>query len=240
MPQTTPTPQALLAAIVASSDDAIISKTLQGIVTTWNEGAERLFGYAAKEAIGKSITMLIPPDRKAEEEMILSRLRRGERVDHYETVRRAKDGRLVDISLTISPIRNDAGAVVGASKVARDISVQKRAQREREEADTRKNEFLALLAHELRNPLGPIRHAVTILRARAPSPEELHWATSIIGRQTERMTRLVDDLLDVAGISRGTLELRRGRVDIVDVLKAAVESSGTLIERARHQLSVTP
>ena len=240
MSQTAPTPQALLAAIVASSDDAIISKTLQGIVTSWNEGAERLFGYTSKEAIGKSITMLIPPDRKAEEEMILSRLRRGERVDHYETVRRAKDGRLLDISLTISPIRNDAGALVGASKVARDVSVQKRAQREREEADTRKNEFLALLAHELRNPLGPIRHAVTILRARTPSPEELHWATSIIDRQTERMTRLVDDLLDVAQISRGTIELRRGRVDIADVLKAAVESSGTLIERARHQLSVTP
>ncbi len=142
----------MLAAIVASSDDAIISKTLQGIVTSWNVGAERLFGYTAKEAIGKSITMLIPPDRKAEEEMILSRLRRGERVDHYETVRRAKDGRLIDISLTISPIRNDAGALVGASKVARDISVQKRALRELEETDTRKNEFLALLAHELRNP----------------------------------------------------------------------------------------
>ena len=238
--QTDLTPQALLAAIVASSDDAIISKTLQGIITSWNEGAERLFGYTAKEAIGKPITMLIPPDRTNEAEMILSRLQRGERVDQFETVRLAKDGRLIEISLTISPIRNEAGALVGASKVARDISLQKRAQRALEEADTRKNEFLALLAHELRNPLGPIRHAVNILRARTPSPEELHWATSIIDRQTERMTRLVDDLLDVAQITRGTIELRRGRVDIADVLTAAVESSGTLIERARHQLRVTP
>jgi PAS domain S-box-containing protein len=228
-----------LAAIVASSDDAIISKTLNGIITSWNEGAERLFGYTAAEAVGQSVLMLIPDDRKNEEEMILARLRQGERVDHYETMRVAKDGRQIEISLTISPIRNDAGELVGASKVARDITQPKRALRELEEADTRKNEFLALLAHELRNPLGPIRHAVKILRARAPNPEELHWATNIIDRQTEHMTRLVEDLLDVARITRGTIELRRERVDIADVLKAAVEASGASIERSRHQLRVT-
>jgi signal transduction histidine kinase/ActR/RegA family two-component response regulator len=172
--------------------------------------------------------------------MILAQLHRGERVDHYETVRVTKDGRLIDISLTISPLRNDAGELIGASKVARDISLQKRAQRELEEADARKNEFLALLAHELRNPLGPIRHAIKILRARAPSSEELQWATNIIDRQTEHMTRLVDDLLDVARITRGTIELRRERVDIADIIKAAVESSGASIERAGHQLRVTP
>ena len=233
-------PQALLAAIVESSDDAIISKTLQGIITSWNAGAERLFGYTAEEAIGQAITMVIPEDRQGEERVILSRLRRGERIDHFETIRKAKDGRLIDISLTISPIRNDNGEVVGASKVARDITEQKRARRELQEADLRKNEFLALLAHELRNPLGPIRHAVKILRARTPSPDELQWATNIIDRQTEHMTRLVEDLLDVSRITRGTIELRRERVDIASVLKAAVEASGTLIERARHQLKVTP
>ena len=230
----------MLAAIVASSDDAIISKTLDGIITSWNEGAQRLFGYTAAEAIGQSVLMLIPEDRKSEEEMILGRLRCGERIDHYETMRMAKGGRPIEISLTISPIRNDKGALVGASKVARDISLQKRAQRELEEADTRKNEFLALLAHELRNPLGPIRHAVKILRARSPSPEELSWATNIIDRQTEHMTRLVDDLLDVARITRGTIELRRERIDVAEVLKSAVEASGALIERSRHQLRVTP
>ena len=237
---TAPPPQALLAAIVASSDDAIISKTLDGIITSWNEGAQRLFGYTADEVIGQSVLILIPDDRKNEEEMILARLRQGERVEHYETVRVTKDGQLLEISLTISPIRDDVGELVGASKVARDITPQKRAQRELQEADTRKNEFLALLAHELRNPLGPIRHAVKILRARAPSPEELQWATNIIDRQTEHMTRLVDDLLDVSRITRGAIELRRERVDIADVLKAAVEASGASIERARHQLSVTP
>src|SRR5207237_2953379 len=135
--------------------------------------------------------------------------------------------------------RNEDGQIVGASKVARDVTAQKRILRELEEADVRKTEFLALLAHELRNPLGPIRHAVKILRARAPSPEELQWATNIIDRQTEHMTRLVDDLLDVSRITRGTIELRRERVDIADVLKAAVEASGASIERARHQLHLT-
>jgi len=230
---------ALLAAIVESSDDAIISKTLDGIITSWNGGARRLFGYTSAEAIGRPITMLIPEDRQDEEVMILSRLRKGERIEHYETVRVAKDGRPIDISVTISPVRNEGGTVIGASKVARDISQQKQMRRELQEADTRKNEFLALLAHELRNPLGPIRHAVKILRARTPSQEELQWATGIIDRQTEHMTRLVDDLLDVSRISRGTIELRRERVDVAAILKAAVEASTALIERSRHQITVS-
>ena len=234
-----PSGEALLAAIVASSDDAIVSKTLQGIITSWNRGAERIFGYGADEAVGRSILMLIPEDRHPEEEMILSRLRRGESVEHYETVRQTKDGRLIDISVTISPVRDETGQVIGASKVARDVTLQKRVQRELQEADARKTEFLALLAHELRNPLGPIRHAVKILRARAPSPDELQWATSIIDRQTEHMTRLVEDLLDVSRITRGTIELRRERVDVATILKAAVEGSSALMERNRHQLKVT-
>ena len=106
------------------------------------------------------------------------------------------------------------------------------------EADERMNEFLAVLAHELRNPLGPIRHAVTILRARTPTPDELNWATNTIDRQTEHLTRLVDDLLDVSRITRGTMELRRERVDVTAILKAAVEASSALMEHNRHQLKV--
>jgi PAS domain S-box-containing protein len=117
----------LLAAIIDSSDDAIISKDLNGIVTSWNKSAERLFGYTAAEMVGQSITILIPPDRQDEEPKILSRLRRGERVDHFQTIRRRKDGELLDISLTISPVR-DVGNIVGASKIARDITQQKRAE----------------------------------------------------------------------------------------------------------------
>jgi PAS domain S-box-containing protein len=121
--------RARLAAIVDSSDDAIVSKTLDGVITSWNRGAERIFGYTAAEAVGQHIFLIIPDDRKAEEEDVLARLRRGERVDHFETVRQAKDGRRLPISLTVSPIRNAEGTVVGASKVARDISDRKTAER---------------------------------------------------------------------------------------------------------------
>jgi PAS domain S-box-containing protein len=116
------------AAIVQSSDDAIISKNLDGIITSWNPGAERIFGYSAEEAVGKAINILIPEDRQNEEPAILQRLRLGERIDHFETVRRRKDGSTLDISLTISPVKNAAGAIIGASKIARDISERKRAQ----------------------------------------------------------------------------------------------------------------
>lgn len=126
-----------LAAIVASSDDAIISKTLDGIIVSWNEGAQRIFGYTAQEAIGKPITILIPPEHLNEEPGILARIRRGERIDHYRTVRRRKDGSLLDISLTVSPIRNALGEIVGASKIARDITLQKRAEEALQASDSR-------------------------------------------------------------------------------------------------------
>lgn len=117
-----------LAAIIESSEDAIISKDLNGIVTSWNQGAERIFGYTAEEVIGKSVTMLIPPDRQEEEPAILQRIRAGERIDHFETIRRRKDGALLDISLTISPIKDSNGRLVGASKIARDISSRKQTE----------------------------------------------------------------------------------------------------------------
>jgi PAS domain S-box-containing protein len=117
-----------LASLVQSSDDAIISKNLNGIITSWNRGAERLFGYAADEAVGKPVTMLIPPERQNEEVAILDRIKAGASVDHYETVRRRKDGTAVEISLTVSPIRSAEGSIIGASKIARDISERKRAQ----------------------------------------------------------------------------------------------------------------
>src|SRR5579864_147443 len=120
--------RAYLAAIVESSDDAIVSKDLDGIITSWNRGAEAIFGYTAPEAIGRSIALIYPPERLHEEHMILGRLRRGERIDHFETVRRRKDGRLIDVSLTISPVRDEAGQIIGASKIARDITDRKRSE----------------------------------------------------------------------------------------------------------------
>ena len=121
----------LLASIVECSDDAIVSKDLNGIISSWNPGAERLFGYTADEVVGKSITQLFPPGLIDEEWAILSRIRAGDRIEHYETVRRRKDGSLVDVSLTVSPLRNAAGKVTGVIKIARDISARKKAEHER-------------------------------------------------------------------------------------------------------------
>jgi PAS domain S-box-containing protein len=138
-----------LASIVESSDDAIVSKDLSGIIKTWNTAAERLFGYLSEEVIGKSVTILIPPDREDEEPAILERLARGARVDHYETVRRRKDGTLIDVSLTVSPVKNKAGKIVGASKIVRDITERKRKEAQiallTREVDHRSKNLLALV-----------------------------------------------------------------------------------------------
>jgi PAS domain S-box-containing protein len=123
---------ARLAAIVFSSDDVIVSKTLDGVITSWNPAAERILGYTPEEAIGKNIKLIIPPDRWGEEDEVLRRIRLGERVDHFETVRRAKDGRLLNISVTVSPIKDQSGRIIGASKVARDITDRRLAEQERE------------------------------------------------------------------------------------------------------------
>jgi len=127
----------LLAAIVGSSDDAIVSKRLDGIINSWNKAAERMFGYTAEEAVGQHITLIIPPDRRGEETQILQRLRRGERIDHFETLRRRKDGTLLDISLTISPVKDGSGKIIGASKVARDVTERRRAERALRESEER-------------------------------------------------------------------------------------------------------
>jgi PAS domain S-box-containing protein len=404
--------RARLAAIVESSDDAIVSKTLEGIIRSWNAGAERLFGYTEAEAVGQHITLIIPPERHEEEQTILDRLRRGERIDHFETVRQAKDGRLLNISLTVSPIHDDAGRVIGASKIARDITAHKRAlesaqflasasaalatvvdyestlykvahlavpffadwcvidivqpdgtlrrlaavhsdpervalgkafhhryppppdaahgtryvlrtgksdlmtditdamlsgaarddehlrmlrqlhlrssicvplkargktlgaitfvtaesQRrygqadlavaedlahratiaienarlygELREADRRKDEFLALLAHELRNPLAPLRNGLQIVRLAGTDTKAIAQARAMMDRQLGHMVRLIDDLLDISRISQNKMELRKARVLLADVIASAVEAARPLIEAARHELTV--
>src|SRR5262249_39193725 len=125
--------RARLAALVESSDDVIVSKTLDGIITSWNPAAEHLFGWTAAEAVGNHITLIVPANRRAEEDDVLMRLGRGERIDHFETVRQAKDGRLIDMSITVSPIRDGTGRVVGASKIGRDISERRRLEDQRAE-----------------------------------------------------------------------------------------------------------
>jgi PAS domain S-box-containing protein len=231
--------RARLAAIIESSDDAIIGKLLDGTITSWNAGAQRIFGYSADEMIGRSVRVIIPPERAAEEDEILARLRAGERIGHFETVRLAKGGLPVDVSLAISPIRDAHGQVIGASKVARDITIEKRAHAVLRESDRVKDEFLAILAHELRNRLAPIGNAVEILMNSGQLVPESKPAVELIERQTRQMVLLVNDLLDVSRISRNDLPLRRKRTKLENVLREAVEVSRPLIDEREQTLKVS-
>ena len=212
--------QARLAAIIESSDDAIVSKTLDGIVRTWNKGAERIFGYTAQEMIGKPIQTIVPVERAEEEPQILRRLRGGERVDHFETVRVRKDGRRVEVSVTISPVRAKDGTIVGASKIARDITAQKDFQRQlqqakdiAEAASRAKDQFLSVLSHELRTPLTPAIAALSLMEQRGDLSQEMRSELEMIRRNIEVEARLVDDLLDLTRISRGKVQLHFEVVD---------------------------
>jgi PAS domain S-box-containing protein len=423
------TARAQLAAIVESSEDAIISKDLKGTIKSWNRGAERLYGYTAEEVVGRPLALLVPPDHPDELPGILERLKRGERIDHFETVRVRKDGSRVDVSLMISPVRNGEGEIIGASKIARDITARRRAEealRQSEErvrrvlaaekqrslrlqdvaqaartlnashgldsvlrivteearrilgthqsvtsltvggqweqavntvaltdkyadwrgydakpdgtgiyrlacqankpmrltqaellahpaflgfgkeagnhpplrgwlavplirrdggnlgllqvsdkqdggdfddddeatlvqlaliasvavenarlyeelrqGDRRKDEFLATLAHELRNPLAPLRNALHIMRLAGDDPAAVEQARNVMERQLRQLVRLIDDLLDVSRITRDKLKLRKERADLAAVVRNAVEIARPLLEEAGHELTVT-
>jgi PAS domain S-box-containing protein len=235
-----------LSAIVESSDDAIISKDLNGFIQSWNAGAQRLFGYTAEQAVGRHISFLIPAERADEEERILARLRAGERVYHFDTVRVRSDGQPVHVSLTISPIRDEAGRIIGASKIARDITDRKLAEErtyrlltQLQEADHSKDEFLAILAHELRNPLAPLRNMLEIMKRDDGNGNLIEQVRSTLERQLGQMVRLVDDLLDVSRITRGKLEVRKERVELASVIHQSVEVCRPLAEYAKHELNVS-
>jgi PAS domain S-box-containing protein len=241
-----------LAALVASSDDAIVGKDLNLIVTSWNSGAERIFGYTAEEMIGTSIMRLIPPDRLEEETEILSRIRRGQRSDHFETVRLAKDGRRLDLSMTISPIMDASGHVIGASKVARDISERKKAEEalkkameeaevanrarlqlldserearsQAERASRLKDEFLATLSHELRTPLNAVLGWANILRHGNLQGEELKQGLDIIERNARVQAQIIEDLLDMSRIISGKVRLDVQWIELSAVLNESIET----------------
>ena len=236
----------LLASIIESSDDAIISKSLDGVIQSWNAAAERLFGYTADEAIGRHISLIIPPERRAEEDEIIASLRAGRRIEHFETERLRSDGRRIFVSLTISPIKDESGHVVGASKIVRDVTDRRRAEddlrrlaADLSEADRRKNEFLAMLAHELRNPLAPISNTVRALPLAGRDTDTLRMASEMLQRQVGQMSRLVDDLLDMSRITRGKIELRKGRVELGPIVQQAVESVRGLYRSMDHELTVS-
>jgi PAS domain S-box-containing protein len=360
----------LLSSIVETSDDAIVSKSLDGIIQSWNAAAERVFGYTAAEAIGRHITLVIPPERVAEEDHIIATLKAGRRIEHFETERVRKDGQRIHVSLTVSPIKDDAGNIVGASKIARDITDRKRAEADRQmlvtlvesstdfigmcdlqgvpffvnragltmvglddleearrmpvqsfffpedqakvmqeffpsvlergqgeidvrfrhfktgearwmaykvvtlpdaagkpvafatvsrdvterkqlednlrvlaadlsEADRRKNEFLAILAHELRNPLAPISNAVRALRGSHGDAKVVRPMLGMLDRQVAQMSRLVDDLLDLSRVTRGKITLRKQAVELAPVVNQAVEAVRALYGSMNHTIMVT-
>jgi PAS domain S-box-containing protein len=219
-----------LAAIVDSSEDAIIGEDLHGTIRSWNTGAERLFGYTAVEQIGRPITTLHPPDRAAEQVAIIERLRRGERVESFETVRRRKDGSEIAVSVTMSPIRDSRGELVGASKVARDISDRKRAEaaltRAKEAAEAANRELEAFsysVAHDLRGPLRGIDGFSLVLI------EDYAEALDSVGRgylqrvrtSAQHMAQLIDSLLSLAGITRG--EVRYEPIDLAELARASAD-----------------
>jgi len=243
---------ALLAAIVASSEDAIVSKTLDGIVTSWNGAAERLFGFAAAEMIGQSITRIIPNDLLHEEVEILAKLRNGERIERYETVRLRKDGQKLDISLTISPVRDPKGRIIGAAKVAHDITARRRAERSLQERELQlsklvaerelflqseraarseaerlshvKDEFLATLSHELRTPLNAIQGWASLLREGKVKPEDHEHGLEAIERNVRIQMQLVNDLLDMSRIISGKVHLEVQPIHLHEIVNNAIEA----------------
>jgi PAS domain S-box-containing protein len=217
-----------LAAIVSSSDDAIVSKDLNGIIQTWNRGAERIFGFTADEVIGKSITIIIPEDRLDEETEVLRRIRAGLSVEHFETIRKRKDGTLLNISLTVSPVKTADGRVVGASKIARDVTEQMRLRAAAEEASRMKDEFLAVLSHELRTPLNTVLGYARMLRQdedEARMPEELRRrALDALERNADTLSRLVNDVLDTSRVVTGKLRLVFETCAMDQLIEEAVET----------------
>ena len=217
--------EATLAAIVASSDDAILSKDPTGVITSWNPGAERLYGWTAEEAIGRSIRLVIPPHRLGEENVILEQILAGNRIDHYETERMNKNGRLLEVSVTISPVYGREGNVVGASVIARDISARRR--EEHLEKEIEKRDFIARAAHELKNPLTTIAGLAQILRDKETElgAEDKEKAYSALIRQTDRANRLIADLLELARLESGQLEIEPIDVDLKRVVEGSIDAA---------------
>jgi PAS domain S-box-containing protein len=214
-----------LSAIVQSSDDAIVSKDLDGIVRSWNPGAERLFGYRADEMIGRSIRVIIPAEHQSEEDEVLRRIRNGERIDHFETIRRRKDGSLVPISLTVSPVLDGAGRVIGASKIARDITEKRAAEELMRSSLALKDQFLGLVSHELRTPISTIvGNAQLLLRRGDRLPTAAREEALLdIATESERLQRIIENLLVLTRLE-ATGEVTSTPVDMCILAREVIES----------------
>jgi PAS domain S-box-containing protein len=222
-----------LAAIVESSSDAIFATDLHGVIQSWNRAAERMFGWTAREAVGQRLDEVAPLGSSREGEAMLSQVAAGQTVSPFETVLRARDGRLVEASIAMSPIRL-RGEVVGISTIARDVSGERQLRLAAEQASRAKDEFLAMLGHELRNPLAPILTALHLMKLKgvaALAPE-----LAMVERQVRHVVSLVDDLLDISRITGGKITLRRRSLDLAAVVDQAVEMASPLFEERAHHL----
>jgi len=227
-----------LAAIVESSDDAILSKDLAGTIRSFNKAAERMLGFTAAEIVGQSVLRIVPPELRHEEQEILEKIRVGRLIRHYETVRVAKDGRRLDVSLTISPIRGPLGEVIGVSSIARDITEQKRealererllhneraARTEAERANRVKDDFVAMVSHELRTPLNAILGWTDLLKSAGGDTDLLARGVDVIARNTRLQAQVIGDLLDVSRIVSGKIALDLSRLDLTSIVTNSVEA----------------
>jgi PAS domain S-box-containing protein len=217
-----------LMAIIESSDDAIISKDLNSIITSWNASATRIFGYSADEMIGQSILKIIPPERHGEEPKILAQLSQGIRVDHFETQRLRKDGTLIDVSLTISPIKNWAGEVVGLSKIARDITDKKLVEQ-------KKHEFVGLVSHELKTPLTSLKSYLQIAKKKVADTDFIQRALEAATQQTKKMETMIGSFLHLSRIEGGHIHLEKSPFNLSKLIEETVTDAR--IASPGHQVS---
>ncbi len=223
---------AKLAAIVDSSDDAIISKTLESVITSWNGAAERMFGYTEEEIVGQTIYKIIPADRHDEELQMLGHLKKGERVDHFETKRVTKDGRLLDMSITSSPVRDTQGNIIGVSKIMRDIT-------EKKQEEQRKNDFIGMVSHELKTPLTSLSGIVQVASIKLHNSDDSFLATAMKRAylQVRRMTGMINGFLNISRLEAGKMSIERQVFDIGDLLREIADETNMLI--STHSITVT-
>ena len=228
-----------LAAIVESSDDIIVSKALDGVITSWNRGAERILGYTAEEVVGKHVSMLMPPENRSRTPSGSSAGSAAAR--RSSTTRRGgvtKDGTVIDVSLTVSPIRDAEGRIIGASKIGRDITQQKLIEAERTRGRPPEGRVPRDARPRAEEPAGRHRQRRAARRPGAGVQEHIEWAMDVITRQMKHLTRLIDDLLDVSRITRGKIELRRDVLDLTPILDSAAATARPLIEERKHTLEL--
>ena len=222
-----------MSSLVESTDDAIIGEDLKGYITSWNNGAKNLYGYSSEEAIGRHVSFLIPNNRREEVPDYLAHIQRGESVRTLETIRLHRDGRLVNVSLTISAVRDSLDRVIGISKIARDVTERVEVESKLRDQARQREMFLAMLSHELRNPLSAVLAASRLLADQRVSPANQPKALATIQRQSAMIASLLDDLLDVSRISLGKIQLTLSNFNLIDLIESIRET--TLPEIVAHQ-----